>query len=135
MKLIEWQDSYSVGINIIDEQHKKLFAWINDLYTAIDAKKDEEALDNILGHLLDYVKFHFSTEEKYFEEFDYFNKAEHKDEHREYTEKINNFIEERRNNKSFLSFEVLDFLEDWIISHVLVSDKKYVKCFHDHGLN
>ena len=134
MKLIEWQDSYGVGINIIDEQHKKLFAWINELYRAINENKDEEVLGKTLEHLLDYVNFHFTTEEEYFEQFDYFQKSEHKDEHREYTEKIKNFIEERQNNKNFLSFEVLDFLEDWIISHVLVSDKKYVKCFHDHGL-
>lgn len=38
IKLIEWQDSYSVGISLIDGQHKKLFDWINEFYTAINKK-------------------------------------------------------------------------------------------------
>jgi hemerythrin len=32
------------------------------------------------------------------------------------------------------AFDLIDFLEDWLINHLLDMDQKYKKCFHDHGL-
>ena len=32
------------------------------------------------------------------------------------------------------AFELVDFLEDWLINHLMIVDRKYIKCFHEHGL-
>jgi hemerythrin len=135
MALIEWKDSYSVGVKLIDEQHKKLFSHLNDLYSAVEQVKDNENLSKVLNDLSDYVILHFSIEEKYFEEFRYEGMEEHKAQHKQYTDKIESFREGFAKNQSFLSFDLLSFLEDWILNHVTIEDKKYTKCFLDHGLN
>ncbi|MFC1678160.1 bacteriohemerythrin [Patescibacteria group bacterium] len=134
MSLIEWQNSYSVGVQEIDEQHKKLFSILNQLFTAIDEKGDIDNIEEIMDGLIDYIQTHFSTEEKYFEEFSYDNKDAHIEEHKFYIDKVNTMIEQYENNKSFITYDILDFLENWIINHVTGTDKKYAKCFQNHGL-
>jgi hemerythrin len=135
MTLIEWKDSYSVGVKIIDEQHKKLFSLINDLYSAMKAGKEKEILSKVLDDLARYVDVHFYTEEKYFADFGYEKKNEQIAQHKMYAEKIRSFQEGLQKNQDFLSFAVTDFLEDWILNHVTGEDKKYTKCFNEHGLN
>jgi hemerythrin len=120
MNLIEWKDSYSVGVKSIDDQHQKLFRIINELFMAIKESRQSEAMGG--------------TEEKYFEEFGYEKKAEHKAMHQVYVGKIKSFQDEFDKNNAFISHEMLDFLEDWIIYHVTSEDKKYSQCFRDHGL-
>jgi hemerythrin len=135
MALIEWNDSYSVGVKIIDEQHKKLFSFINELYSAMKDGKDKDVLSKVLDDLARYVDVHFGAEEKYFAEFNYEKKDEQIAQHKMYAEKIRSFQEGFQKNQEFLSFEVIDFLEDWILSHVTGEDKKYTKCFNEHGLS
>ena len=132
--LIEWKGSYSVGVEIIDEQHKKLFAHINNLFSSMKEGKTKEALSPLLDALADYVGYHFSVEEKYFEEFNYAKKDAHLLQHKHYTEKIKSFQVSSANNQELLSFEVINFLEDWILEHVTGEDKKYTQCFNDNGL-
>ena len=132
--LIEWKNSYSVGIKQIDDQHKKLFTHINNLYSSMKEGKDKQILGKLLDDLSDYVSYHFSTEEKYFEKFNYEKKDDHMLQHKQYTDKIKSFQQAYANKQDFLSFEIIDFLEDWILGHVTGEDKKYTKCFNDNGL-
>ncbi len=135
MTLIKWEDSYSVGVKFIDEQHKKLFSILNELYTKMKKGDDKLILSNIFGDLEKYVEIHFSAEEKYFDEFNYIDKEMHIAQHKIYIDKIKTFQKNYKEKKDFLSFEILDFLEDWILNHVTGIDKKYTKCFNDNGLN
>lgn len=134
-KLIEWKDSYSVGVNFIDEQHKKLFLYINEFYQAMRDNKDKEILGKVIADLADYVDTHFSTEEKLFEKFNYEGRDEHIALHKQYVDKIKSFQDGYAKNQMFLSFEIIDFLEDWILKHINSEDKKYTKCFNEHGLS
>lgn len=132
--LIEWKNAYSVGIKQIDEQHKKLFAHINNLYSSMTEGKDKQILEALLNDLAEYVYYHFGVEEKYFEEFNYEEKKNHVLQHKMYTDKIKSFQEAHKNNQNFLSFEIIDFLENWILEHVTGEDKKYTKCFNSNGI-
>ena len=68
-KKLEWEEKYSVGVVEIDNQHKRMFEIINELFEAINNKIIEEKLDKIIAKVVDYKDFHFTTEEKYFKEF------------------------------------------------------------------
>lgn len=131
--LIKWKDSYSVGVKQIDEQHKKLFVHINNLYSAMKKAEDRAMLGKLLDSLADYVDYHFSNEEKYFEKFGYNKKNEHILQHKQYIDKIKSFQMAYSKNQSFLSFEIIDFLEDWILGHVIGTDKEYTRCFNKNG--
>jgi len=133
-ELIPWSDAYKLGVEEIDAQHQKMIGIINKLYSAMVAATEKEELGVILKEMTDYADYHFSTEEKYFDQFDYVDKEEHKKSHEAYRAKITKFSEEYYNNAVMLPFEMMDFLGEWWTGHILGSDKEYVECFHAHGL-
>ena len=62
---MEWTDDLSVGVELIDEQHKELFNRINDLVTAIKSATCTYKLPDVIQFLEDYIVKHFSEEERY----------------------------------------------------------------------
>ncbi|NTW26932.1 MAG: hemerythrin family protein [Candidatus Moranbacteria bacterium] len=130
-----WDEKYSVGVAEIDEQHKKLVATIAKLNEAISkAKSIEKDVKSVLTELKQYVEVHFSTEEKYFKEFNYEFAEQHILEHREFAKKIESFYEKYAGNEVEISFELIDFLEDWLLDHMMTQDRKYMHCFAENGL-
>ena len=133
-KKLEWEEKYSVGVEEIDNQHKRMFLVINELLDAINTNSTEESLEHIIESLIQYKKFHFATEEKYFSEFNFNGADEHIQKHKEFNDKLAILKEKYPTYNIEFAFELVDFLEDWLINHLLVVDQKYVQCFHDHGL-
>ena len=131
---LEWKEEYSVQVKEIDDQHKIFFGLIFKLFTAMNEKKTKEKLDGILSELIEYADYHFTVEEKYFIEFNYENKDEHITQHQGITKKVTDIRKRYSNNEVDISFELIDFMEDWLIGHVMDSDQKYVKCFKENGL-
>lgn len=132
-KKLEWEDKYSVGVKMIDDQHKIMFATINEL---IDVLKlpTKEKLEGIINQLVQYKKFHFATEERYFKEFNYAKTEEHIAKHQSFTDALNSLKEKAGDDTVTLAFELVDFLEDWLINHLMTADQDYTECFHSHGL-
>ncbi len=85
---IEWKESYSVGNELIDKQHKNLIAIINKLYEAIFANQTKEELKSILKELQKFGDEHFKTEEEYFKKCDYEGAAEQIKEHESFRQKL-----------------------------------------------
>ena len=129
----EWKDEYSVNVKILDEQHKQLFKTVDSLYQSILEKKEKEKLSEIFEQLNKYAQYHFSTEEKYFKEFNYEEADAHIALHEKFKKNISE-MEAKINDENFNTFDLLDFLEDWWVSHILNADKKYSKNFNEHGL-
>lgn len=102
--------------------------------TAIDQRKFQEELGGILDKLIQYAGYHFQTEEKYFEEFGYSEKEEHIAEHNKFKEKVLDIHKKHKDEEMELSFELVDFLEDWLLDHLMTMDRKYVELFKSKGL-
>ena len=131
MSFIDWDDSFSVGVEIIDSQHKKLVELINNFHSA------ETNLDEVVQDLLAYVNFHFKTEEKYFKEFGYEKIEEHTHQHKFYEDKIKEIYKKcltEKIDEGKISAEIEGFIKDWILNHIKISDKEYTGCFHKNGL-
>lgn len=131
---IEWSEALSVHVREIDEQHKKFVGIINEIYDAIYTSKGHDVVGHILDELANYGAYHFATEEKYFDLFKYEEADAHKAEHRKLTADIAGFIERHKAGDDSVPGELIDFVEDWMVHHLENSDKKYTKCFNDHGL-
>lgn len=71
MALIQWDDSFSVKVAEIDQQHKRLIVMINELHDAMKQGKGKDALGKIINGLISYTATHFDTEERYFDQFEY----------------------------------------------------------------
>ncbi len=98
-------------------------------------KKDIVA---IIDRLIDYSRYHFSTEEKYFDKFNYKYADAHKEQHRIFIDKFVKIKEEIVDHDDLcsiiLSEEVFLYLIKWLLNHIAGSDKKFVKLFKENGL-
>lgn len=125
MALVEWNDSYSVGIVYLDNQHKGLVAQINALHDAMSLGKARKVLSPILDTLIDYTATHFSSEEELFAKYNYPEKEDHIAEHQRFVDDVLIFKEHYESGRALVSFEILAFLKNWIVGHMLGSDQKY----------
>jgi hemerythrin-like metal-binding protein len=131
---IIWEEKFSVGISLIDEQHKQFVWTMGKLSKAIEKMETKEALIGILNDLDQYVVYHFDTEEKYFKEFGYSEAEEHIKSHQEFIEKLSGIKENFLRDELRLSLELVVLLSDWLVNHVAGMDRKYIDCFNEHGL-
>jgi hemerythrin len=125
MALINWNDTFALNIKKIDDQHKRLIELINILHDSMKAGKGNEVIGPILSDLLNYTAFHFTTEEKFFQQYAYPEYLLHKKEHDELTNKVKAFINDFGTGKISLTIDVMNFLKDWLRTHILGSDMKY----------
>ncbi len=130
MNFIDWDESFSVGIDLIDKQHQKLFDTINNYHN--EHSDTEESLNKLLA----YIDFHFRTEEDFFHKFDYPHTAEHVAQHLHYKDVINELYTKYHynNDDEKIRTDLEGFIRDWITHHIKVSDKEYMRCFKEHGL-
>jgi hemerythrin len=132
--LIQWTDDLSVGVKEIDDQHKIFLSILNDLCNTSCSLHPALEVASILRQLTAYASFHFATEERYFDKFNYEFSAEHKEEHKKLLAKVAEFDQRFITEGDAILSELLDFLEDWLVDHLSGQDKKYTKCFQEHGL-
>ncbi len=125
MALLEWDEKLSVSIKEIDDQHKKLFEIINSLHAAMKHGKGVDIIEEIISELKDYTHYHFSAEEAYMEKANYSEIASHRDCHREFVNKLEDFQKELDESKFGLSIKVMHFLADWLVKHIKDTDQKY----------
>ncbi len=134
MAFINWNDSLSVNVVVIDLQHKKLIAMINDLAEAMKQGKGKDIVGKIIYRLFNYTATHFSNEEKYFDQFNYPETATHKKAHDGFVKKITDFKQGFDEDRILLSLEIMNFLKDWLVKHIQGTDKKYSSFFNEKGL-
>jgi hemerythrin-like metal-binding protein len=131
--MIQWDAVYSVGIEEIDNQHKKFIDTLNSLYTEIP-NETEATLEKAFAELENYALYHFATEEKYFDEFKYEGAEEHKMAHAGFKQTIDGFRKRMSAERMQVTSELVDYLEDWLTDHLVEMDQKYISCFREHGL-
>lgn len=133
-ELIAWDDSLSVGIDEIDEQHKVLVRLLNDLNQAIKEHHGNEACLAILDRLVDYTRIHFAVEEALMRIFEYPDYENHKAEHEELVEEVLAMRHEITHEERRISFKLLHFLKMWLTRHIMDSDKEYSEHFLSKGM-
>ena len=133
--LFPWSDTYSVKIGIIDVQHKNLVNTVNELHQAMGAGHGKDKLGQILSNLIKYTQTHFATEEKFMESRGYPEYAQHKVEHDRLTATVVDFQRKFQSNEVSLTVDIMGFLKDWLVKHILGCDKKYVPFLNAHGVH
>jgi len=134
MAFIKWDEKYSLKMKEVDEQHQHLFELINKLHEAVITGKERTTLAEMLNELIDDTVEHFQTEEKLFEEHKYPEYDIHKKEHDDLTKRILELQTQFGKCRAIISFEVLGFINDWLLDHTLHSDQKYFLYMHDKGV-
>jgi len=129
MAYFNWNDGLSVGVDTFDAHHKKLVDLINGLHEAMGEGKGRDKVGSILKELARYTVYHFSEEENRMKLHGYPGYQHHKDEHERFVAKVTGFIEKLNDGNLSLSISVMNFLRDWLTSHIQKTDKQYSSFF------
>ena len=124
--VVQWQSSYSVGMKLIDEQHMELINLTNKLFSNCLAGQENTraAFLQVIREVVDYVSYHFSTEEKIMERVEYPGFAIHKQQHGDFIREVISKVDDFNAGKPRAPLAFVYFLRDWVLHHVAVSDKK-----------
>jgi len=129
MDFFFWNKSFEVGVASIDGQHRRLVELINALAAAITEGDKLPDVRSLFGQLMDYAAEHFSDEEKLMATctLPEAEKEQHRKAHRGFVAKARSIMDHPDLLQTDAAEQVLEFLTTWLISHILVSDKKFVR--------
>ena len=125
--LVTWDDNYSTGILLIDNQHMELIRLTNELFDACRGGNDkaESVFKEIIPHMVDYASFHFKTEQELMERIQYPDCKNHLLQHDELIRDILAAAKDFDEGKKFVPNRFSRTLKTWILGHVAVYDKAY----------
>ena len=128
---VAWSNSYSMGIKVIDDQHKGLLEFVNGLFNHPDENEEAERayFKEVIHQAVQYIKTHFATEEKYMITTKFPGYSAHKKTHDEFVLKILQTVEDFESGKKLVLKKLAYFLKDWILSHVAIEDMQYAQYF------
>lgn len=134
MALFQWRDDYSVKIPSIDVQHKKLVDMLNQLNDGMASGNGSAQLAPLLEGLVDYTAKHFAYEEKLFKQHGFPGSERHIAEHRNLVEQVIDFKRRYEAGQATINMQLLKFLKDWLVMHILGSDKEYSNHLVERGV-
>jgi hemerythrin-like metal-binding protein len=135
MEFMTWTPELTVGVAVLDDDHKKLIGIINQLHFGIMAGDERKILEAVLHELVDYTIFHFSREEEMLLKAGYPATPAHTIEHQKFIRQISNLEKRIKSGPvATLDLELMEFLRDWLFHHIMVSDKKFGPQLNEYGL-
>ena len=124
MDIIKWEDRFSVGNSAIDAQHKRLFDILNSIAQNVHTSVQSDSITHLLNQLSSYASYHFTFEQKNMQEIGYPDYLSHLEQHRQYIKKVFQLTNDAINEKQSVTQEMFDFLQTWLLNHVLKSDQQ-----------
>ena len=125
--MYEMKDEYLTGIELIDNEHRKLFEITEEAYQLLKNEFITDKYDRIikiLEDLREYTKQHFAHEEAYMESINYKKIFTQKIQHKEFIEKLDSLnLEQIDENQEQAIKDIIVFLGNWLVNHILYNDK------------
>jgi hemerythrin len=124
MARVFWTSQLNVGIEVIDQQHRRIVEYINQLEDAASQGHTQNVISALINELVDYTVSHFGFEESLQEEAGYpFIKA-HKKVHELFTRRIAEF-QARMDKGEDITEELNTLLVSWLLNHIKSDDADY----------
>jgi hemerythrin-like metal-binding protein len=113
------------GIDTMDNQHRRLFDLINELSEAVTEGKGRDVMASVFDALIDYTSKHFAEEERMLEETRYPELEAQRKSHIAFVNKVMEARAGFESGTGMVASEIINFLNDWLVKHIGVMDKKY----------
>ena len=123
-----WQDEYSIGVEVIDREHQRLFKIINRLL-AYDDDKRQWACQEGIKYFKTHAMKHFTEEEDYMASIGYEGLETHRQIHRIFRDSTLPALERELEETGYSPDSVKHFLgvcAGWLIGHTLTEDQAIV---------
>jgi hemerythrin len=130
-----WNPAWDTGITAIDRQHQELLSRMGSLAEAISNGGERKEAERTLFHLSEYVETHFRSEEALMERYSYLELPKHQAIHNEMRVKVAALVESYLCDPSFVPMMVMDFLVEWLISHIGNEDRKLAEYIRKHPMS
>ena len=114
----------SVGVDEIDDDHRKLVSLFNMLNHSIAEGDAPDYLQAVLEELISCTVWHFSHEERLMLKYGYEDIAEHKTEHQELINSARELQQKILQADKLVANEDIEFLERWLTEHILTADMR-----------
>ena len=136
MEKLKWSDDLSVGVELIDGQHRKWIDYYNSAAEALHSMQGPSRIASTLGFLIDYTEEHFSTEEKYMEEYGYPGFQDHAAIHNDLRMTLSNLVADYEEDGATnpLAGSIDTFLGNWLVMHIRDVDMKFGQFLKDRGI-
>lgn len=125
------KDEYKIGVELIDDQHRRLFEIADSTYEILTISLNTDKYDQIvelLKELKTYAATHFADEEKHMEEIGYKRLFTQKMEHAQFIAKLSEIsLDEIDENQDEALLDLLNYLNDWLVNHIIEKDKLITK--------
>jgi len=127
-----WNDDYSIGHDVIDSEHKRLFEIADQIFSINNPLMDNAAIKKIVHELYDYMKKHFEHEEDFMSRVVYSDFGTHKEKHAEIICEMNDIL---KLSKNFIQIEnrLVSLMRKWLLDHILKEDLKVKKAIDIHA--
>ncbi|SDH77559.1 bacteriohemerythrin [Pseudomonas panipatensis] len=125
MAYLVWQDDLNTGIQVIDNQHKRIVEMINHLDDA-QAQKDSALIGGVIEELVDYTQSHFAFEEALLEDAGYQFTRAHKKVHELFIKRVSDYRLRYAAGED-IADELKGLLGRWLFNHIRNDDANYVE--------
>ncbi len=125
MPFFDWNNELNVGVDLFNEQHKKLIGIVNKLHDAMLKGEHGSGVTDTVRELAVFTRWHFDEEERHMELAGFSGLETHKREHAAFIRRVESFITRLDNGSVTISISVLRFIISWLTVHILKTDKKY----------
>jgi len=129
----EWDDSLSMHIEEIDEQHKHAFELLGEVRQAMRERMERRICIKRMEMLRDYLSTHFAVEERLMHEYGYPRLIEHKRQHCDTMSTMNLICERMKNERAIITFETFDDMAVRMHDHVVRYDQRYAPFVRQSG--
>lgn len=137
MDKIDWSEKFSVGVGVLDEQHKTLVAMINNLIDTPNIASNEAVITEMLDRMIRYATTHFEKEEGLMRIHNCPEFTSQRKQHVEFMKNTAEFCKVEEGTVVIQNFSdsLLIYLREWWLNHILVDDMKYKSFFEEKGLS
>jgi len=126
MALLQWDSRYSVQVESLDEDHRRLFACFNQVWLVLAQRQERATVGAALEQAQAALTDHFAQEEAFLAEVGYPRLASHTRQHRQLVRHLGRLVAGyQRGQLADLDPQALDFIQDWFCNHILKHDRHY----------
>jgi hemerythrin len=130
----EWLPFFSVGIGSLDDEHRTLFGIMDDLSEAMEESGIISEHEEKKRSLLDFTRLHFQNEESLMEKYGFSRLPVQRKEHAALLSKLERIVAATERRSRPRPGTAIDFLKDWLLTHILIEDLQYRDVFTRAGL-
>ena len=123
--MIQWDDSWSIGIEAIDRQHRHLVHLTNMLRKSITEGQGQRVVMSTLQDLVNYAAVHFNDEENLMAQTGFPSLEDHKKLHVDFKRKLAEFVLNHQEGNLRVPSDLMHFLVEWLRDHIKGDDSKF----------